>query len=146
MPHCFLKGLFLFLDHKIAKEQWLSFKTAALKLLPTSYCHVISVPHQSSSELPGEEREEGLASVLPSTGGQPACRLRPLLSEKGILHMAPGRPPWLGPEENEVRGLQGWGPLGLLEYQTLGLPPLTALSQGWETRVHGAGRGPCSMH
>lgn len=30
-----LKGLFLCLDHKIAKEQWLSFKTAALELFPT---------------------------------------------------------------------------------------------------------------
>lgn len=140
MLHCFLKGLFLFLDHKIAKEQWLSFKTAALKLLPTGYCHVTAVPHQSSTELPGEEREEGPASVLPSAGGEPACGLRPSLSKKGVLHIGPwGDCPGLGLERKEVGGLEGWGPLSLLEYP-LGLPSQTALSQGWEMGWGGMGQ------
>lgn len=94
----------------------------------------------------GRRERGGLASVLPGAGGQPACWLRPLLSEKGILHVGPwGDCPGLGPERNEVGDLQRWGSLNLLEYP-LGVPPLIALSQGWETREHGARRGPCPRH
>lgn len=89
------------------------------------------------------ERRERRArpQASPVQGGEPACGLRPSLSKKGVLHIGPwGDSPALELERDEVGGLEGWGPLSLLEYP-LGLPSQTAVSQGWEMGKHGAGRG-----
>lgn len=105
----FLKALFLCLDHKIAKEQWLSFKTAALKLFPTSYCCCHRYSASKQYRAPGEERGS-LSSVLPRAVGEPACWLRPSPPKKASSTLTPWEtaPAW-GQE-----AYRGGGPLSLL--------------------------------
>lgn len=86
-----LKGLFLCLDHKIAKEQWLSFKTAAGELFPTSHCHCHCCSTSKHHGAPGDERGEsgGESGTGPPASwghGEPACRLRPSLTKRVSPH------------------------------------------------------------
>ena len=103
-----LKGLFLCLDHKIAKEQWLSFKTAALELFPTSYCYCHCCSTSKHQGAPGEERGE---PTLRFQGSRGASLLAETFNDKeGVLHPDPwGDCPGLGPERKEAGRATGVG-------------------------------------
>lgn len=78
MLYGFLKGLFLFFDHKIVREQWLSFKTSVLKLLLHQLLPLSSLFHIKAARSSQEGDAANLGtSHLACAGAEPAVGTAP---------------------------------------------------------------------